>query len=141
MRAEQDGPDTVLVTWTPPPAPPAAGYQVQATVGTTTLTRTTDVTGTSHTISVYQFGVYSIRVRSLSQHLPSEATAPVQITVKGIVILWVYRQHKYWFEGREGAGLNIAVGSLKLAKHFSKWLALWVNPKHKLGTILCRLIN
>ena len=123
MRAEQDGRDTVLVTWTPPPAPPAAGYQVQVTVGTTTTT--IDVTGTSHIISVNnQFGVYSIRVRSLSQHLPSEATAPVQITVKGIVILWVYRQHKYWFEGREGAGLNIAVGSLKLAKHFSKWLAL-----------------
>ena len=83
MTAEQNGPDTVLVTWTPPPAPPAAGYQVQVTVGTTTTT--TDVTGTSHTISVNnQFGVYSIRVMSLSQHFPSEATAPEQITARGI---------------------------------------------------------
>ena len=85
MRAEQDGPDTVIVTWTPPPAPPAAGYQVQVTVGTTTTT--TDVTGTSHTISVNnQFGVYSIRVMSLSssQHFPSEATAAVQVTVRGM---------------------------------------------------------
>ena len=83
VRAEQDGPDTVLVTWTPPPAPPAAGYRVEVTVGTKTTT--TDVTGTSHTISVNnQFGLYSIRVTSLStQYLPSEATAPVQVTVRG----------------------------------------------------------
>ena len=70
----------ILVTWTPPPAAPAAGYQVQVTVGTTTTT--TDVTGASCTISVNQFGVYSIEVRSLSQHLPSDAT-PVEVTVKG----------------------------------------------------------
>ena len=38
MRAERDGPDTVVVTWTPPSAPPADGYQVQETVGTTTTT-------------------------------------------------------------------------------------------------------
>ena len=78
--AEQTGPDTVLVTWTPPPAPPAAGYQVQVTAGTTT---TTNVTGTSHNISVNnQFGVYSIKVISL--HLPSEAIAPVELTVRGM---------------------------------------------------------
>ena len=81
VTAEQDGPDTVLVWWTPPPAPTAAGYQVQVTVGTTTTT--TDVRGTFHTISVNQLGVYSIRVLSLSQHLPSEATASVQVTVRG----------------------------------------------------------
>ena len=81
MRAEQDGSDTVVVTWTPPPAPPAAGYQVQVTVGNTTTT--TDVAGTSHIISVNQFGAYSIRVMSLSQHFPGEATAPVQVTVRG----------------------------------------------------------
>ena len=76
----------MLVTWTPPPAPPAAGYQVQVTVGTTTTT--TDVIAVSHTISVNnQFGVYGIRVMSLSQHLPSEATAPVQVTVRGIAIV------------------------------------------------------
>ena len=86
MRAQQDGPDTVIVTWNPPPAPPIAGYEVQATVGTTTIYTTTDVTGTAHTILVnnqMHFGVYSIRVMSLSQHLTSEATA-VELTVRGI---------------------------------------------------------
>ena len=75
----------MLVTWTPPPAPPApaAGYQVQVTVGTTTTT--TNVTGTSHTMSV-SFGVYSISVISLSQHLPSEP-APVEILVRSKNVL------------------------------------------------------
>ena len=89
VTAEQDGLDTVQVTWTPPPAPPAAGYQVQVIVGTITTTK--DTKGTSHTISVNQFGVYSIRVMSLfsSQHFPSEATAPVELTVRGTGISYV----------------------------------------------------
>ena len=89
VRAEQTGFDIILVTWTPPPAP-AAGYQVQVTVGTTTTT--TDVTGTNHTISVdNQLGVvYSITVASLSQYLPSEASAPVRITVRGTIYVWIY---------------------------------------------------
>ena len=94
VTAEQTGPNTVLVTWTPPPVPPAAGYQVQVTVGTTTST--TNVTGTSHTIPVNnQFGVYSIQVKSLSaQHLPSEATAPVQVTMRGRDwLLAIFRIH------------------------------------------------
>ena len=81
VMAEQYGPDTVLVTWTPPLIPPAAGYQVQVTGNRNT---TTDVTRTSHTISVNnQFGVYSIRVMSLSQPLTSAANS-VEITVRGI---------------------------------------------------------
>ena len=81
VRAEQDGPDTVLVSWTPPPAAPA--YQVQATVNNTTTT--TDVNGTSHTISVNnQFGVYSITVRALYQHFTNEASAPVEVTVRSM---------------------------------------------------------
>ena len=87
MTAEQDGPDTVSVSWTPPPVPAAAGYQVQVTVGTATTT--TNVTGTFHTISVNnQFGVYSIRMMSLSHHLPSESTS-VQVTVRGKLALHV----------------------------------------------------
>ena len=82
MVAEQDGPDIVVVSWTPPPAPPATGYQVQVTVGGSTTTE--HATGTSHRISVNQFGLYSIRMMSLSQHFPSEATVQVEITVRGI---------------------------------------------------------
>ena len=50
VTAKQNGLNTVMVTWTPPPAPPAAGYQVQVTVST--ITTTTNVTGNSHNISV-----------------------------------------------------------------------------------------
>ena len=81
MTAEQDSLDIVLVSWTAPPAPPGAGYQVLVTGA---RTATSNAIGSSHTISVNnQFGVYSIRVRSLSQHLPSETTAPVELTVRG----------------------------------------------------------
>ena len=80
MTAEQNGPDTVLVSWTPVTA--AAGYQVQVTVGTTTTT--TEITGTSHIIPVInQPGtVYSIQVLAFFQHLPSEATL-VQVIIRG----------------------------------------------------------
>ena len=76
----------MVVTWTPPPAPPDPAavyqYQVQVTVGTTTIIR--DVTGTTYTIAVFGlFGVYSIQVMSLSQHFPGETSAPVEITVRG----------------------------------------------------------
>ena len=69
VTAEQTALNTVMVTWTPPLAPPAAGYQVQVTVSN--ITMTTNVTATSHTISVNKLGVYSIRVISFSQHLLS----------------------------------------------------------------------
>ena len=78
MTAVQDGPDTVVVTWT---APTIARYQVQVTVGA--MTTTTEVTGTSLTISASQFGVYSIQVISLSRHFPGETSAPVHVTVRG----------------------------------------------------------
>ena len=86
MAAEQDGPETVIVTWTPPPAPPAAGYQVQMTVGTTITT--TNVAGISHnTILVSQLGVYSIQVMSRSLHFPSETSEPVEFTVRGNTVI------------------------------------------------------
>ena len=81
VTAKQNGLNTVMVTWTPPLAPPAAGYQVQVTVST--ITTTTNVTGNSHNISVNNNSVYSIRVMSLSQHLPSKTTAPVEVTARG----------------------------------------------------------
>ena len=83
VRAEQNSPDTVLVTWTPPPAPPAAGYQVQVTVGTTTATSGA-IFGTSYITSVSsQYGIYTIRVISHSQHLPGQASAPFEVTLRG----------------------------------------------------------
>ena len=81
MTAEQTGVSTVLVMWTAPSPPPTDGYQVQITRGSTTTNET--VPGTSYTKSSVQHGVYSIRVKSLTQHFPSEATEPVDITVAG----------------------------------------------------------
>ena len=72
---------TVLVMWTAPSPPPTDGYQVQITRGSTTTT--VNVAGTSYTKSSLQHGVYGFRVKSLTQHFPSEATEPVEITVKG----------------------------------------------------------
>ena len=79
---QQTGLNTVLVMWTPPSSPPADGYQVQITRGSTTTT--VNVADTSYTISVNnQYGVYSIQVIALSLPLPSEATEPVEVTVRG----------------------------------------------------------
>ena len=83
MTAEQTGTNTVLVTWTPPPAPPAAGYKVQLSGDRTTSANAIMSSSTIQLSVNNQFGVYSIRVISLSQHY-SEASAPVQITVRGI---------------------------------------------------------
>ena len=72
---------TVLVMWTAPSPPPTDGYQIQITRGSTTTT--VNVAGTSYTQSSLQHDVYSFRVKSLIQHFPSEATEPVEITVRG----------------------------------------------------------
>ena len=72
---------TVLVMWTAPSSPPTDGYQVLIRRGSTTTT--VNVTGTSYTKSSLQYGVYSFRVKSLTLHFPSEATEPVEITVRG----------------------------------------------------------
>ena len=75
--------------WTAPSPPPADGYQVQITRGSTTTT--VNVVGTSHTFSVNnQYGVYSIQVIALSRPLPSEATEPVEVTVIGTTAISAY---------------------------------------------------
>ena len=84
VTAEQTGLNTVLVMWTAPSPPPADGYQVQITRGSTTTT--VNVEGTSHTFAVNnQYGVYSIQVRSLSQHFQTnEEAGPVNYTIRGM---------------------------------------------------------
>ena len=72
---------TVLVMWTAPSPPPTDGYQVQITRGSTTTT--VNVTGTSYTKSSLEHDVYSFQVKTLTRHFPSEATEPVEITVRG----------------------------------------------------------
>ena len=82
VTVQQTGLSTVLVMWTAPSPPPTDGYQVQTTRGSTTTT--VIVVGTSHTISTNnQYGVYSIQVIALSRPVPSDATDPVEVTVRG----------------------------------------------------------
>ena len=84
VTAEQIGVSTVLVMWTAPSPPPTDGYQIQITRGSTTTT--VNVAWTSYTFSVSnQYGVYTIQVRSLSQHFQSNEASPepVEIAVRG----------------------------------------------------------
>ena len=79
--------------WTAPSHPPTDGYQVQITGGSTTTT--VNVTGTSYMNSSLQHGVYSFRVKSLTQRFPSEATEPVEFTVRGNFMCYnnaIYRE-------------------------------------------------
>ena len=76
LQAVQIGP-TVQVTWTAPSPAPPKGYQVLApNTNTTVMT-------SPHTLTITQPGNYTIQVRSLSMHLPSEAVS-VQVTVNGM---------------------------------------------------------
>ena len=79
---------TVIVMWTAPSPPPTDGYQVQITRGSTTTTA--NVAGTSYTKSTLEHGVYNIRVKSLTQHFPSEATEPVEFTMRGKFVVLCY---------------------------------------------------
>ena len=89
VTAEQTGLSTVSVMWTAPSPPPTDGYQVNITTGSTTTTA--NVVGTAYTFLVNnQYGPHSIQMRSLSQHLTSEATEPVNITVIGKLTSCVY---------------------------------------------------
>ena len=90
ITAEQTSLSTVVVMWNAPPVLPAGGYQVRITreSGTSAV----NVSGTSHTFSVNnQYGVYSIRVRSLSRHFQLDGTTePVDYTVRGNSINFEY---------------------------------------------------
>ena len=83
VTVQQTGLNTVLVMWTAPSPPPADGYQVQITRGSTTST--VNVAGTSRTFAVNNhYGMYSIQVRSLSQHFQTNREAePIFYTIRG----------------------------------------------------------
>ena len=79
LSAEQNGLATVLVSWRDPPAPPSGGYRI--TVDSTSISITTSAQQSE--IPVEEPGVYSVRVKSLSQHYPGRQAGPVEVTVKG----------------------------------------------------------
>ena len=81
--AEQNGFETVLVSWTAPSPPPSMGYHVTVQPGGV---RILDSPASPQLIAGLPVGVYSIEVMSLSQHLPSERVGPVMVTVRGEMI-------------------------------------------------------
>ena len=92
ITAEQTGVSAVLVTWTAPSPPPTDWYQVQITSESTIIT--VNVAETSYTQSSLQHGVYSFQVKSLTQHFPSEATEPIEFTVRGKFVVLCYKLFK-----------------------------------------------
>ena len=79
--AKQNGINSVLVSWTAPSPPPCMGYRL--TVNSTDFN--VSFFATSYTIMQLEPGVHiSIRMRALSQQLPSEIVGPVDVTVKGM---------------------------------------------------------
>ena len=76
--AEQNGLESVLVSWTVPSAPPAMGYRVTAQPGDISI----GVLSSPITVNLPP-GVYSITVVALSEQLPSEVLGPVEVKVQG----------------------------------------------------------
>lgn len=78
--AIQSGIRTVTVSWTAPPSPPSRGYRI--TINSTDFSSGVDVTETI-TLLLLDPGTHSIRIRSLSEHFPSDVVGPVEVTVLG----------------------------------------------------------
>ena len=81
MRAAQVGFNTVLVSWTPPPAPPSGGYRITVeAVNGVAASYTATSQSSSYNVTVGGAGVYSVELVGLSQHFPSHTVGPVTVT-------------------------------------------------------------
>ena len=96
LMVRQNGVGTVLVFWTAPSPPPSMGYRI--TTDTIDFSAGIDVTSfaTSRIIPLHP-GVHSIRMRTNSQHYPSEIVGPVEVTVKGTFILLHIQHFSLWY--------------------------------------------
>ena len=86
LIAQQNGINSVLVSWTAPTPPPSMGYRIR--IDSTEFFANINITSsaTSHTILFLPAGVHNIHLKALSQHYPiGEVVGPVEVTVKGIV--------------------------------------------------------
>ena len=86
MVAEQNGLDSVLVSWNASSSPlEITGYNVTADPG---VSFSAFASNQSLNITL-EPGMYGIRVVSLSPQLPSEAVGPVNVTVRGEIVLTI----------------------------------------------------
>ena len=85
LTAQQNGINSVLVSWTAPSPSPSMGYRIR--IDSTEFSADINVTSsaTSRTISL-QPGVHNIRIRASSLHYPSDDVETVAVTVKGMYI-------------------------------------------------------
>ena len=74
----QTGPDTMQVSWTAPGVPPGGGYRI-----TVNLSASADAIASPQSIIISTPGVHSIRVMSLSQHLPGGVVELEGVIVNG----------------------------------------------------------
>ena len=80
----------ILVSWTPPPAPPSGGYRITVAALSGVASQPTSYTATSqsssYSVTVAGAGVYSVQLVGLSQHFLSHTVGPVTVNVRGINI-------------------------------------------------------
>ena len=82
LMVRQNGINSVVISWTAPSPPPSMGYRI--TNDMIDFSAGIDVTSSATSrILTLQPGVHSIRMRTNSQHYPSEIVGPVEVTVKG----------------------------------------------------------
>ena len=83
LTVQQNGINSVLVSWTTPSPPPSMGYQIR--IDSTEFSADINITSsaTSRTI-LLQPGVHNIRLRTPSLHYPNDEVVSVPVTVKGM---------------------------------------------------------
>ena len=89
LIVRQNGINSALVSWTAPSPPPSMGYRI--TIDSTDFSAGIDLSSpaTSRTILLIP-GVHSIRMRTNSQHYPSEIVGPAEVTVKGTLYSCIF---------------------------------------------------
>ena len=80
LTAVQATLNTVRVTWTAPPGPPAM-YQIM--VDAPDVDSDTTATESPYSLITSELGVHSIQVLYTSQHFPNQQAMPVEVTVEG----------------------------------------------------------
>ena len=98
LTAVQTTLNTVRVTWTAPPGPPAM-YQIMVDAPDVDFNVTT--TESPYSLTTSELGVHSIQVLYTSQHFPNEQAMAVMVTVeseeKGYNIECYYYCTAYYF--------------------------------------------
>ena len=125
MTAVQDGPTSIRVTWTPPSRlGDTTGYRISFTGGGSS--DSVDVSGgntNSHTLTGLQNGqTYTVSVIGTSQHLFSDTTTTVEITLsEGEKILCLSELNSYLFPVPAPGQVLVRVSSITASSISLSW--------------------